>query len=503
MGGFTAEIKVGLLVLAGLIAVVYMSFQVGRPDPTERDGYELVAFFDTVSGLKPGTPVEMAGIRIGSVEGIGLHEGRAEVVLRIRPDVLIAHDAQAVIRTRGVLGDRFVQIVPGSPQEPALTPGSEIDQTQSQVDVDELLVQLTAIAEDVKSVTASLKGAVGGVEGEEALREIVENTRRVTGSLDAMVTRNTEIFEQILSNFRSFSADLKELSGVNKENVHVLIANVRDASESLEETLTGLQSIVRRVEQGEGTLGRLLVEDETIEELNAALASVRDVSDRIRRGEGTLGKLVTDPSIGEKLDETLTHVSSLTARAERLRVYLGYRGEYLVRGDDVKSYVNLRIQPSLDKYYLLSVVDDPRGRMRSKVTDLTVTHPDGSTTFERVSEQQIDEDELKFSAQIAKRYFDTTIRGGIIESTGGFGVDHYLFDDNLKLSAEVFDFDSSRKPHVKFYADANLFDHFYVTAGYDDAFSDRGRKSFFVGAGLQFKDDDLKFLLGGTNISLP
>ena len=120
-----------------------------------------------------------------------------------------------------------------------------------------------------------------------------------------------------------------------------------------------------------------------------------------------------------------------------------------------------------------------------------------------MTEKQIDEDELKFSAQIAKRYYDTVIRGGIIESSGGFGLDHYLFDDNLKLTAEAFDFDRDRNPHVKFYVDANLFDHIYLTAGYDDVFSDQSEESFFVGVGLRFEDEDLKYLLTGANIPIP
>jgi len=104
--------------------------------------------------------------------------------------------------------------------------------------------------------------------------------------------------------------------------------------------------------------------------------------------------------------------------------------------------------------------------LRTKTTG-TVTHlPDGGSTFEYMTERQMDEDELKFFAQIAKRYYDTVIRGGALESTGGFGLDdHYLLDDNPKLTAEAFDFNKDRNPHVKFHVDADLFDHIYPTAG--------------------------------------
>ena len=503
MARFSPEVKVGLFVLAGLLVIAYMSLKVGGPKRAEEQGYNLVALFESASGLKTDTPAEVAGIRVGYVEGIELYEGKAMVTLKIRSGVQLGPDSRAMIRTRGVLGDRFVELIPGVEDEPPLQPGDVIGKTTSQVDVDTLLIQLSSIAEDVKVVTGSLRDAMGGDEGEVALREILENTKNVTRSLNALVERNTENLEQIMVNFRAFSSDMKDLSGVNKENVTALISNVKAASETIEGTLVSLRDIVDKVSRGEGTFGRLLQDESTVDELNETLVSLRDISGKISRGEGTIGKLVNDPGTAETLDETLTRLNAITARADRFRLFVGYRGEYLFSGEDVKSYLNVRIQPTLDKYYLLSIVDDPGGSLSTKTTE-TVTHlPDGSTTFESMTEKQIDEDELKFSAEIAKRYYDTVIRGGIIESSGGFGLDHYLFDDNLKLTAEAFDFDRDRNPHVKFYVDANLFDHIYLTAGYDDVFSDQSEESFFVGVGLRFEDEDLKYLLTGANIPIP
>ena len=91
-------------------------------------------------------------------------------------------------------------------------------------------------------------------------------------------------------------------------------------------------------------------------------------------------------------------------------------------------------------------------------------------------------------------------KGGIIESTGGIGLDYYLFDDRPKLSLEAFDFDPDRKPHLKGGADLTFFKYLYLTAGFDDFISDEGRSSFFVGVGLRFEDDDIKYLLTSAPI---
>ncbi len=118
-------------------------------------------------------------------------------------------------------------------------------------------------------------------------------------------------------------------------------------------------------------------------------------------------------------------------------------------------------------------------------------------------EVKSERDRLKFNAQIAKRYQDLVLRGGIIESSGGVGLDYYLFDDRLKLTLQAFDFDIDRRAHLKAGVDLSFFKYLYLTAGYDDFISDEGMSSFFVGAGLVFTDDDIKYLLISAPVPTP
>ena len=130
-------------------------------------------------------------------------------------------------------------------------------------------------------------------------------------------------------------------------------------------------------------------------------------------------------------------------------------------------------------------------------TKTTETTTGGITT---TTKEVITEDQIKFSAQIAKRFHDATLRGGIIESTGGFGVDYYLFNDRLKLTLEAFDFDKKRNPRVKTAATYNINKYFFVTGGYDDVISKVGGESLFIGAGFHFEDEDIKYLLTSAPI---
>jgi len=214
-----------------------------------------------------------------------------------------------------------------------------------------------------------------------------------------------------------------------------------------------------------------------VENLNATLASLKDISERINRGEGSLGKLVNDEETVDSLNEALTGLNRVLSREERFKTILGYRGEFLAERGDLKSYLSLQIQPRPDKYYLIEAVEGPGRHKR-----------DGRRA----------EDEVTFSAEIAKRYHDLVLRGGIIQTSGGFGLDYYLFDDAVRVSFEAFDFNAkNNNPYLRVAADYTFLEHLFVTVGYDDFISKHGDASFFIGAGFRFLDEDLKALLGG------
>jgi phospholipid/cholesterol/gamma-HCH transport system substrate-binding protein len=495
MTRLSVEAKVGIFVVAGIIILAYMSMKVGRLQYTGDRGYDVVAYFDSAAGIVKGVPVEIAGVEVGRVKEISLDAGKARVVLQLNPEVQIDEDAEAIIRTKGVLGDRYVEVVLGSPQAPPIKPGGRIGRTQSPANIDNILKQLGAIGTDIKEITRSLSAVLGGKEGEASLKIIMDNIRELAETLNKTVQKNNENINRILENFTVFSGDLKEISGANKEGVHEIVANFRQASSQLRETLIAFHEITEKINRGEGTIGKLIHDEETIRSMNETLVALKEITEKINRGEGTIGKLVQEDETVDNLNTTLSSINEYLQKEELFRTYVDYRGEYLFDSDDMKSYLSLRIQPKEDKYYLLQVIDDPAGKKKETVT--TTTKGGVSTTVHR---KKIDKDEIKFSAQIAKRYYDLGLRGGLFESTGGVAADYYLFDDRLVLSLEAFDFDPDENPHLKFKADYTPFNYIYVTGGFDDFISDEDNESFFVGVGLRFSDDDLKTLLRGAPI---
>jgi phospholipid/cholesterol/gamma-HCH transport system substrate-binding protein len=491
MGTITTEAKVGLFILIAMLILGYMTMQVGQRGFGIKKGYNVDVVFDNAAGLNKYSAVLIAGVEVGRVDNILLKDGKALVRLQIIPTVTLEKDVVASIKTRGVLGDKYIEITPGTRGMAALEPGEQIQKVQRQADIDRLLHQIGAIADDIKTVSGTLSNVLGGQAGQESIGGILENMQMLTKNINNLVVSNETTIRNMLLNAQELTTNLNRVVVKNDDKVGEMIDSLRGASREMEKTFASFSQIADEVKRGEGTLGQLMKDKTTITNLNKTLASLQEVSDKINQGKGTLGKLINDEETVNNLNESLSGINRYVTKAEQFRTFLSYRGEYLWDRSNFKSYLDVKIQPKQDQFYLLGLVSDPRGRLA--VRDYTTG---GVTT----RTEEWDKSGLLFNAQIGKRFRNVVLRGGILESTGGIGVDYMALNDRLKLTFEAFDFSSDRNAHLKGYADVQLFKYLYLTGGWDDFISNRGNSSGFVGLSIRFEDDDLKYLLTSTPI---
>jgi phospholipid/cholesterol/gamma-HCH transport system substrate-binding protein len=135
------ELTVGMFMLAGILCLGYLSIKLGKMELMGGNNYRVTARFDSVSGLKPGARVELAGVEIGTVEKIGISNAsgdQAEVTLKIRDDIKITDDVIASVRTSGIIGDKFIKLKPGGSDQ-VLKNGGKIRETESAIDIEELV----------------------------------------------------------------------------------------------------------------------------------------------------------------------------------------------------------------------------------------------------------------------------------------------------------------------------------------------------------------------------
>ena len=492
MSSMSSEAKVGLFVLVGMIILGYMSFQAGKQSfGLFTKGYTIEVVFDNAAGLERDSTVQIAGVDVGRVESIVLQDSKALVRLHLNPGVKLEKDAVASIKTHGILGEKYIELYPGTRGTATIEPGGRIAHTERSADIDKLLQQLGLIADDVRALTGSLNKTLGGQAGEEAINAILTNTRDLTKNLNRVITSNEATLRAAIENTRQLTGNLNKVVTQNDEKVGQVLDSLKAASKEMEKSFTALSEIAGGINRGEGTLGQLAKDTTTADKLNSALTSLQEVGQKINEGRGTIGKLVNDEETIRNLNEGLAGINRYVNKAEQFRTFLSYRGEYLFRTNDAKNYIDVRVQPGEDKFYILGVVSDPRGKRTTK--DFTTG---GVTT----RTEEFDRNALLFNAQIGKRYHDLVVRGGLLESTGGAGLDYYSLNDRLKLSFEAFDFNRDRRTHLKAGAEYRLFKHLYLTAGWDDFISNEGNSSPYGGIAIRFEDDDLKYLMTTTPI---
>ena len=134
------EMVVGAFVLVGIVCLAYLSIKLGKLEMVGGDVYEVEAQFNSASGLKPGTAVEIAGVEVGRIRGITLIEDRAKVKLAVNSSVKLYTDTIASIKSRGIIGEKFLSLSPGGGGDP-LKPGDTIRDTESGLDLEQLVGQ--------------------------------------------------------------------------------------------------------------------------------------------------------------------------------------------------------------------------------------------------------------------------------------------------------------------------------------------------------------------------
>jgi phospholipid/cholesterol/gamma-HCH transport system substrate-binding protein len=132
------NVAVGIFVVLGILALGYLSIRLGKVSFLGGGGYVVTADFPSVGGLKAGSSVEIAGVEIGRVDSIGLADYQARVVLKIESDVKLQEDSIASIKTKGLIGEKYIRISPGG-SDKIIPPGGRVREVEAPVDFEELL----------------------------------------------------------------------------------------------------------------------------------------------------------------------------------------------------------------------------------------------------------------------------------------------------------------------------------------------------------------------------
>jgi len=138
MKKFDLELAVGLFIIAGIVCLGYLSIKLGKMEIVGERGCDIYGVFSNVGGLKVGSSIEIAGVNVGRVKRITLENYQANVVLNLPKGLKIQEDAIVSVKTKGLIGEKYIDITPGA-SEKIIQPGGRIRETQPAVDLEELI----------------------------------------------------------------------------------------------------------------------------------------------------------------------------------------------------------------------------------------------------------------------------------------------------------------------------------------------------------------------------
>ncbi|RJO67493.1 MAG: MCE family protein [Myxococcales bacterium] len=484
-------LRVGLVLVIGIAAFAYYVFETSDTPITGGQGYVVSAVFDNAMGLVRKSRVLIAGIPVGEIKDITLDGGRARVFVRVHPSIALYENAAIRKVQESVLGTSLLEIYPGTSDHPALGDGGEIKNVLTSPGINDMMVRMGKISEDLQAITRSLREIMQSSDPDRgSIKALVDNLTRITGAIDGTVGQNTAHIQRILEQTEILSYQLVGTAAESRAEIRAILAEIKDVA-------VALKSVVDRegtkADQAMDSVNALLQRlDGSLVKLDQAMTHAQSVARKVDEGEGAAGTLINDKQVAEDIKSISSTAAKTVRKLDELQTWFHVQSDFYVNQLSAKTAVSLKLMPRKDKYYMISLIDDPRGRTRRYRTYVK-TSDSSRDSFIR-EDRTVTSYAFKASLLYAQRFSFATLRFGMIENSGGFGLDLEFFDDILKFKQDVYEFSSGEPlPRVKSQVNVEIWKYFFLAGGVDDAINDSTRDYFF-GAGIQFNDEDLKTL---------
>lgn len=290
------KLQVGLLIMFVVIILIWSSFGGSGTSLFESKG-KFVCYFDNVDGLVRGSPIWMSGLEIGNVTSLGLklidEKRMVEVKCRVKKEIWpsVTEDARARLGTIGFLGDKYIEILPGTANKPPLAEGA-VMQTQHIGNAPDMFKAGEEAFDNAGSVVANL----------DTLLARVKDGTGTLGKLSTDSALYTEM-TKLLTSLTKLSADLQK-------NQDRLVSSV-------EHMATSVGELSDQVNENKGTIGKLITDPALYNNLNATTARLDSVLTKIDRAQGNVGLLVNDTALYVELAELLARANNLMTDIEK------------------------------------------------------------------------------------------------------------------------------------------------------------------------------------------
>lgn len=498
---------VSILVIASVVVALGMCIRRKMPVTEVGQNFKTCAAFRDGSKISTGSPVMIAGIRIGDVSGLSIEGDYARIEMLLRDDAQIPIDSWVTKRAYSPFGDSYLEIIPSGSEAGAVTgqllrPGQCLMRVAEGASTDRLL----------RTMVRSLPRMEDGLE---RMSEVAQDGRKWTvgmleekafdaehwldeGRIAAPLRKAERAMARVESAATTAATAVHGANPAIDRTFDKIESGVATARKKMAEVRVDLSEGMRSAREGMNDV------DKTIDDVTEVVAALDE--GRGSGAQGTIGRLINDPTLHDDIEEATESARSGVGSFNRFKSWLGLRIEFNIFSRAPRFFVTAEISARNDVFYLVELERGPLGDF----PDDMINDVPGVPTYTR---QQVIKDGVRFTAQFGKRFDWFQIRGGLKESTFGFGADIVLGHGRLKLSSDLYG-GVFKTPRLKLAGALAVARSIYLIAGVDDALNEpkhlqirkgdgvptqfdklRYGRDYFLGATLHFDDADLALLI--------
>lgn len=482
------KFKVGFFTLLGLFMILGVSFYVNDQPFWWRPCEAVHIYVDDASGLLKKSPVRSLGIQIGYLNSVELAGDQVRLNICITAPVEVSPRTRAYIRGEGFLGDKFVELRPvKSLQDP--DPARKNKNGDPAGDSEPIKMEKTSI--EVRPgkeqmvwmpVTApwfwmvSLSGSMADAANP---REIPVGGEGGGQDMQKVVDQMNSLMEEMTSLTRNLK------SAVPPQELRDTLKRLNETLENASKTLSPEGSLTSTAQR-------------TLAKLETAIEQMRDTLTRINQGQGSVGRIIHDEEFAKQLELALKNLNFLLNKASNMRIRVNVGLSQLPAFKGTRGSFLVEIWPSPSRYYLIGVSVDPRGVIN---TVTTTTEAGGSTATSKTT--MVDRNAFQINLMLGKVLWNRLEgRIGLLHGDAMGSVGLWLGpngnEDMFRVYADLYSRSERTTDtnllHVRTVAFARPFSIIYVMGGLDSLRKFDGQLNLVFGGGIEFDDDDIKLL---------
>ncbi len=460
-----SELKVGMLTLLAIASLVVVSLHITSNKASFGDFVEYQTILNDATGIYEKSSIKVAGIVAGRIKSIELSGSQALVRFEILKQIKITQYSILRIKSVGFLGDKYLDIYLGDSDAPRLTEGEMIP-NESGAGFEQLSKDASEILKDVKVITKAIKESLYTDDNQNAIKQIVSEINSFS------------------HNANDISKSIKTLLDDNDTKINQIVENLRKTTEQLAFETDRYQddSFMNKLED----IGPIL------KKVDSSVSDLKEIIADVKAGKGTVGKLLRDEEVVDRVNETLAGVNRIVGRMNRFKtnvaVFTGVNNQ-----DGSRTLAEIDLIPGPERFFRFGIISGDTTSLERRTITTTVVD-DG--TPQVTDETEVNKSEFRFNAMIGRNLGAFALRAGLIETTGGLGVDYLMPDYGLRFTTDLFDYREDIGMKVRVSSEVRLWNIFHAKVMAEDIARESEFHVYTFSLGLRFSDEDLASLIG-------